>query len=275
MSKHNKKRNTGFIYEALVREVVKQSVGKNKAKRNQTIAILRECFGKSTLLYQDLHLYKSITDTKDATNNIATKILNEARSKKAKINKKDLFREQSLVISKINKKVSSSVFTNYVPNYKYLASIGMFLGDSLNPKQKVLLEEKLIENMMLSVDKKEKKAHKMDNVIVNSFLKRFNNTYADVLLNEQKELLNKYINSATSEAGVEFKLFVDREIDRLRSALDENKEHKEVISDSLMGKKFEKVLSFLNESHRYPLDESFILKITQIQQLVNEITTND
>ena len=33
MSKHNKKRNTAFIYEALVREVVKQSIAKNKQKR--------------------------------------------------------------------------------------------------------------------------------------------------------------------------------------------------------------------------------------------------
>ena len=275
MSKHNKKRNTGFIYEALVREIVKQSINKNKTKRNQTIVILRECFGRSTLLYQDLHLYKSIADTKDVTNNIATKILNEAKNKKAKINKEDLFREQSLVISKINKKVSSSVFTNYVPNYKYLASIGMFLGDALNPRQKVLLEEKIIENMMLGPGGEEKKIPKVDNIVINSFLKRFNNEYADILLNEQKELLNKYINSATSEAGVEFKLFIDREITRLRSTLNENKEHRDVINDGLMNKKFEKVLSFLNETHRHPLDESFILKITQIQQLVSEITTND
>ena len=34
--KHNKKRNTAFIYEALVREIVKQSVAKNNQKRNRT-----------------------------------------------------------------------------------------------------------------------------------------------------------------------------------------------------------------------------------------------
>ena len=33
MGKHNKKRNTAFIYETLVREIVKQSVAKNEEKR--------------------------------------------------------------------------------------------------------------------------------------------------------------------------------------------------------------------------------------------------
>ena len=34
MARHNKKRNTAFIYESLVREIVKQSVAKDEKKRN-------------------------------------------------------------------------------------------------------------------------------------------------------------------------------------------------------------------------------------------------
>ena len=37
MAKHNKKRNTAFIYEALVREIVKQSVAKNEQKRKEEL----------------------------------------------------------------------------------------------------------------------------------------------------------------------------------------------------------------------------------------------
>ena len=63
MSKHNKKRNTAFIYEALVREVVKQSIAKNSQKRNLAISLIKEFFNKNTLLYKDLQLYKSILET--------------------------------------------------------------------------------------------------------------------------------------------------------------------------------------------------------------------
>ena len=44
MGKHNKKRNTAFIYETLVREIVKQSVAKNEEKRNLAIQIMKEAF---------------------------------------------------------------------------------------------------------------------------------------------------------------------------------------------------------------------------------------
>ena len=183
MSKHNKKRNTGFIYEALVREVVKQSIANNKEKRNLAISLLKEFFNKNTLLYKDLQLYKSILETKKVKEKIAFKILIEAKNVKSNLNKKMLFTEQSKIIKKINKDLSPEVFMNYVPSYKYLASIGMFFSDNLNPKQKVLLEENILEYMTLTENKNNtKEERKLDNLVVKSFVKRFNDTYNKNLL---------------------------------------------------------------------------------------------
>ena len=276
MSKHNKKRNTAFIYEALVREVVKQSIARNTEKRNLAISLLKEFFNKNTLLYKDLQLYKSILETKDVKEKIAFKILIEAKTVKNNLNKKTLFTEQSKIIKKINKDLSPEVFMNYVPTYKYLASIGMFFGDNLNPKQKVLLEEKILDYMTLSADKNNiKEGKKIDNLVVKSFVKRFNDTYNKNLLKEQKELINHFINSADPEKKVEFQLYVDREIDRLKQTLIENKKQEEVTIDTNIENKFNKIINFLNRSHEQKLNESFILKIAQIQELVKEIQTND
>jgi len=165
---------------------------------------------------------------------------------------------------------------NYVPTYKYLASIGMFFGDNLNPKQKVLLEEKILDYMTLSADKNNiKEGKKIDNLVVKSFVKRFNDTYNKNLLKEQKELINHFINSADPEKKVEFQLYVDREIDRLKQTLIENKKQEEVTIDTNIENKFNKIINFLNRSHEQKLNESFILKIAQIQELVKEIQTND
>ena len=61
-TKHNKKRNTAFIYEALVREIVKQSVTKNNKKRNAAIQIMKESFAPNTELRRELDLYKTLLE---------------------------------------------------------------------------------------------------------------------------------------------------------------------------------------------------------------------
>ena len=50
MPKHNKKRNTAFLYETLVREVVKQTITKDFDKRDKAITILKEHFTKREIL---------------------------------------------------------------------------------------------------------------------------------------------------------------------------------------------------------------------------------
>lgn len=274
MSKYNKKRNTAFIYEALIREVTKQSFKKDNIKRDLIISIIKEHFSKSTALYHDLVLYKAILDTKSVNNKFAIKLLSEVKLRRSKLNKKLLFKEQSVVISKINKNVSNSVFMNYVPTYKYLASIGQLFDDTLKPKAKVLLEENIIENMTLQEATENEKTQKLDDIVLKSFIKRFNNHYGSSLLEEQKQLLNKFITSV-SDNGLEFKMYIDKEIERLKEALKKNKNHEEIIEDTSMKAKFDQILNFLNETHKHPLDEHLMLKVTQIQQLVNEIQLND
>jgi len=270
MKKHNKKRNSAFIYEALIREVVKQSIKENKSTRNKVISIIKTHFHQNTALYHDLVFYKTLLETRDVTEKFAVKLVKETLSKRSRLNKSRLFKEQSIIISKINKEISKSVFMNYVPSYKYLASIGQLFNDSLKPKAKVLLEEKIIENMIIT-ENKFTKPQKVDNMVISTFVKRFNSSYGNELLHEQKELLNKFI----AEDNVTFKMYVEREINRLKESLEKYKHHEEIITDKLMKSKYNNVLVFLNKTYTHPLNEKLILKLTQIQQLVHEIHSND
>ena len=127
MAKHNKKRNTAFIYEALVREIVKQSVAKNNKKRNAAIQIMKEAFAPRTELRKELDLYKTLMENNDLQEKIAEKILVETKHQHTRVNQEQLFKEQSVTISKINKQLSKDVFNNFVPNYKHLATIHSFL----------------------------------------------------------------------------------------------------------------------------------------------------
>ena len=73
--KHNKKRNTAFIYEALIKEVTKSIIEKDATRKNCIIAILKENFGKGTTLGKELELYKALSETKNTQLIIAEKIL--------------------------------------------------------------------------------------------------------------------------------------------------------------------------------------------------------
>ena len=48
--KHNKKRNTAFLYETLIRGLTKAIVEKNKELKDELVSILKEHFEKNSLL---------------------------------------------------------------------------------------------------------------------------------------------------------------------------------------------------------------------------------
>ena len=104
--KHNKKRNTAFVYETLVRELTESVVKNNKNKQNKIVSIIKEHFTDDSTLREELELYKSIYETRDIEKAVAEKIIVEVKNKRASLDNKRLFQEQSALISKINKTLS-------------------------------------------------------------------------------------------------------------------------------------------------------------------------
>lgn len=140
--KHNKKRNTAFVYEALVRELTESVVKNNKNKQNKIVSIIREHFGNQSLLKEELELYRSIYETRHIEKTTAEKIVVKVKEKHDSLDKRKLFLEQSALISKINRTLSNKVYNNFVPNYKTIASVYSIFQDALPVKDRVLLEEK-------------------------------------------------------------------------------------------------------------------------------------
>ena len=87
MARHNKKRNTAFIYEVLVREIIKQTIDKNKEKRNTAINTIKEIFKNGTELRKELDLYKTLLDTKGIKERIAEKLIFEVTKQHKQLDK--------------------------------------------------------------------------------------------------------------------------------------------------------------------------------------------
>ena len=143
--KHNKKRNTIFLYEALVRELTKATVERDQGRREIIFDIIKEHFDNNTLMGREVRIYKNILETKAEKLNIAEKILSESKVEYSVLNKKQIFSEQSRMISKINKELSKEVFSTFVPNYKNLATLHQVFNNlDLSAKERVLLEDCLL-----------------------------------------------------------------------------------------------------------------------------------
>ena len=270
--KHNKKRNTAFLFEVLTRELTKSCIRKDVENKKKIISIIKEHFNNGSILKKELELYKSLHTDQNLKPHIAEKLIYETRAQYKKINKEIIFQEQSKLINEINKTLSKEIFTNFVPNYKNMATIYQIFNDELLPKKKVLLED-VIRDWLVNVvadDKKENNFPKINNLIMKKFVVNFNERYRSFLLPEQKQLLQKYIFSFANN-GVELKLFLNEELGRLKKVVIKSLKMKEVKNDPEMKKKSKEVLELLESFKEKMISNIMIEKIIKIQHLASEI----
>ena len=267
--KHNKKRNTAFLYEAIIREVTKAIIQKDDTKKQKLIFFLKEHFNVKASLGKDLRLYKILCDSYDLLPHSAEKLIHEIRKENSKIDKKELFREQSVLIKKINKAFSKSVFSNFVPNYKSLATIYQIFNEDTPLQKRVILEENLLKRMIIKEEKK-KEMKPINNLVYETFVKKFNKKYAHGLLEEQKNLLNRYLYSFMDN-GVELKLYLNEEIGRLKNRVRESLKIEEIKSDPRMIENTKEVLSILENFKDVKINQAVVGKVLKIQNLVKEV----
>lgn len=267
--KHNKKRNTAFLYETLIQEMTKSIVNKEKEKHQQILSILKEHFSKGKILHHELSLYKTINESNGLQKSIAEKVLFECKVEYDVLPKDKIFQEQSRVINKINKTVNSSAFSNFVKNYKNLATISQIFNATAPVKERVLLEEEILSNMCKSVDIKQEAMVPTDKLVYNTFVKKFNDKYGDSLLREQKDLLTNYLVSF-SDNGLSLKVYLNEELERVKKELNECLNLKEIKEDEQMFQKTNQIIENLELFKKKEFDQSMLSNLLKIQNFVNE-----
>jgi hypothetical protein len=268
--RHNKKRNTAFVYEALVRELTKSIIKNNTFKRNKIVQVMKEHFQKDSSLLEELEIYKSLYETSELDAVTAEKLMIEAKLAYSKLDKKKLFIEQSALIKKINKSLDG-VFANFVPNYKNLASLYAIFNDSANVKERVLLEQRFLNNLTSKSSSGESNTKDpIDNLVFKSFVKRFNEKYCDSLNEGQKELLTKYVASF-SDNGLALKVYLNDEIGTLKEKVKRAIDDPVIEQDQEMRQKTEAVLSKLEGYKDSDIDVIMLEEVIKIQSLVQEI----
>jgi len=273
-NKHNKKRNTAFLYEALLKEVTKAIISGDRKAKKTAISILKESFAPKTVLSEELELYKTLLETKEMDNLAAEKIVFQVRQARNNINESDIQEAQNRLISRVNKELSSGVYSNFVPNYKNIATVSqLFSTDegNANIKSGVLLEQKVVASMMEGLSTPDApKMKPIDNLVFKSFVSKYNKEYSSGILSEQKELLNRYILSF-SDNGVDVSIYLNEELGRLHGVLTDALASDDIKTDATMVESTKRVISMIDGFRETPINKDLIEDVLKIQNLVNEI----
>ena len=273
-TKHNKKRNTAFLYEALIREMTKAVVSKNQEQKNKIVDILKESFSSNKTLGKELGLYRALLDSSELDPITAEKLLYQIREAYSNLNSQEVYDAQSHVINRINKEVGLGVYNNFVPNYKSIATVSQLFGvktGASDIKKGVILEQQVLQTITRkNSDKTKKQMKPIDNIVFKTFSGKFNDVYSEGLLSEQKELLNRYILSFDSDTDI--KIYLNEELARLHTALKDALSSSDIKADKNMTESTNSVIKMIEEFKTQPVDKSLVEKVLKIQNLVHEIS---
>ena len=269
--KHNKKRNTAFLYECLIKELTKTIVRKEIDKKEKIVEIVKKYFKTGSPLKEELELYNSILESTKMRPDFSQRFLFEVKKDYDSMDRKNVFNLQTELIKEINQTLSNSVFSNFVPNYRNIASVGQFFQSSgLNAKKRLILEQKLVN--ILSSEKKQtiEEMKHIDNLTYKTFVKKFNDSYDKTLRKEQKDLLTNYIVSF-SDNGLGLKTFLNEEIGRLKQQASQCLESDKIKRNSSFVENINKILEKLNGFSKMPITEQIVKDVFYIQDLVSEV----
>ena len=208
--KHSKFKNTGFIFELLVRQITSEIMSSNKSIAEK---ILKEHFNAKQELSKELKLYQYLINEKYNSEAKAEKFIDTILEARKRLDEKKLTKEKYNLIKEIKETYNLDEFIkSSISNYKTLASIYKIFETITTDTQydptdivssRFTITENIINSSIQNKDVKIKDAvleeyRKQDEdlraVSYKLLVESFNNKYKN-LTNEQKSLLREYINN--------------------------------------------------------------------------------
>ena len=269
--KHNKKRNTAFLYEVLTKEVAKAIVAKDIEKKKSLLSLMKEFFSKGKVLRQELELYKLLGESHGADIYFAERLIQEAKKEYISLDKEKIFEAQSNIIKMINENFGTKIYSNFVPNYRNLATISQIFGAEIGAKHKVLLERAIIQGIVSKPEEvvESKSMPHVDDLVYRKVVESFNAKYSEQLDENQKELIGKYV-TLFADNSIEFKVYLNEELHRLKEEVKKMSDAKDISGDKDMQQKVALVSEKMESFKGQPIDDKMIQQVLKIQALTRE-----
>lgn len=255
--KHSKVKNTGVLFELLVRQITLEVLNGDKTENAKRI--VKEFFAPGKELNKELRLYELLNKEKYSSETRAEKFVETVCEAYSKLDTNKLNKEKYNLIKQIKESFDSEQFlSSPITNYKVLASIYKVF-ESLKTTDtdiKDIFDSKitLIENITSKPVSKSVKPQDEAQQLVEMYKKQdkdirlltykilvetFNKKYTN-LDSKQKEVLREYINNITNTS--KFKDYFTQE---LKSTISELNSLNKKISDKVTTIKLNETISVL------------------------------
>ena len=280
--KHSKFKNTGVLFELLVRQITLEVLNGDKKETAKTI--VREFFAPNTELNKELRLYDILLKEKYSSETKADRLVETVCDAHAKLNQSALSKEKFNLIKEVSAKFDIEQFlSSPITNYKVLASIykvfeskresNYDIKDIFNSKITLIenITSKPSQKLQPTEDKKLIETYKQQDkdlrlltykILVETFNKKYTN-----LDDSQKNLLKEYINNITNTT--KFKDYVSVELPKIVAEL---KTIKSKVEDKVTTIKLSETISVLEKMKMgKTVSDSQVSSIMLSYELIKEL----
>jgi hypothetical protein len=276
--KHSKYKNTGILFELLVRQITSDILeGKESPIKN----LLKKYFVK-TELGKEYKLYETLLNKTNLTETRADIIVNTLVESSKNLNRRLVKKQKYNLINDLKEYYNINEFFNHkLPNYKVYAAFYNILESSnidknINPEfvisNKITILEYLIsspltqnnpKNDVLEEFKKEDKDIKM--LTYRILLEKFNGKYEN-FTSSQKEILKELLYSIDNKPRLkEFYISKSNEIKNELINLTKN------VTDKTTQIKLKEVVNLLDVKSSNKITDDNLVNLLQYCDLVNEL----
>ena len=279
--KHSKYKNTGILFELLVRQVTSDTLN---GTDSVALKLIQKYFVKSEL-GKEYKLYETLVKNTALTEGKANVMIQTLLETSKKLNKSNLRREKYNLINEIKKYYNlEDFFKTKLPNYKTFAAFYMLTeiqssnalvdADIIVNNKMTLLEhlstshiktETVEAEILIEFQSYDKDTRMLTYRIL---IEKFNGKYSN-LYESQKEILRQYINSVDSTPVL--KEFYNTKVVEVKNALVELNSK---VTDKAVQIKINEVANLINELDKTAkVSSEDIVNILQYCELYEELKT--
>ena len=277
--KHSKYKNTGILFEILVRKLTSEALTSDEIK---TANIIKKYFNSKTEIGKELQLYNSILREQFKNDARALDFIETCRKTHRKLNKTKLRTEKHNLVREIFETYGRDVLTNtFINNYKVLASTYMLFEheEHENYTQITSCKNSLVEHMIPKQKRTETDTHseelrKFESqeketrlLTLKLLIDNFNKKYSITLNKSQKELLKQYITHVNDTSKLNE--YIKQIVPKIKTRLTE---HTKKITDPVTKIKVQKLNEmFCDPSSLKTIKESYVLNLLRYYDLIQEL----
>jgi hypothetical protein len=204
MTKHSKYKNTGILFELLVRQVTNDTL--QGIDNSPAVNVLREFFKKNTSLKKELGYYQALQNQKFKTESKANAFIDAVLKEHQKLSQSIIKKQKYNLIKEIKKGYDlEAFFSQRINNYTANASVFMLMEGS-TPSKLIKFRYNIVESITGKKKSKLNESHSLyqeqdKDIRLLSYkilIEKFNEKWGDNLGAKQRNLLKEYINNISN-----------------------------------------------------------------------------